>query len=86
MCEIQTCAKSFSYVYLTYYTPDMERQVTLKSIIIPSSSDLIAPLVICSLISHEVFADSPSFSFKWYLIPKQLVFYEYAKRYTLQRC
>jgi hypothetical protein len=58
----------------------MERQVTLKSIIIPSSSDLIAPLVICSLISHEVFADSPSFSFKWYLIPKQLVFYEYAKK------
>jgi hypothetical protein len=39
----------------------MERQVTLKSIIIPSLLGLIAQLVICSLISHEVFADSPSF-------------------------
>jgi len=47
----------------------MERQVTLKSIIIPSSLGLIAPLVICRLISHEGFADSPSFPFKRYIIP-----------------
>jgi hypothetical protein len=47
----------------------MERQVTLKSIIIPSSQGLIAPLVICRLITHKGFADSPSFPFKWYIIP-----------------
>jgi hypothetical protein len=47
----------------------MERQVTLKSIIIPSSLGLIAPLVICRLITHESFADSPSFPFKRYIIP-----------------
>jgi hypothetical protein len=39
----------------------MERQVTLKSIIIPSLLGLNAQLVIYSLISHKFFADSPSF-------------------------
>jgi hypothetical protein len=52
----------------------MERQVTLKSIIIPSSLGLIAPLVICHLISHEGFADSPSFSIQTVYNPLQLVF------------
>ena len=71
-CEFQTCAKSFSYIYLTYYTPYMERQGTLKSIIIPSLLGLIAPLVIISNMqphNPQVFADSPFFLFKRYIIP-----------------
>ena len=56
--EFQTCAKSFSYMYLTYYARNMERQGISKLItIIPSLLGLINCTISNMQPLSQVFAD-----------------------------